>query len=61
MGFVWLRLACDSCPAALKDEIWLYIQAIWNNLPQADIQNVFESMPHPTETLNATPDGYIKC
>ncbi|GFT32657.1 hypothetical protein TNCV_3145951 [Trichonephila clavipes] len=35
------RLARDPCPAASKDELLLRIQAIWNSLPQADIQNLF--------------------
>ncbi|GFW18723.1 transposable element Tcb1 transposase [Trichonephila clavipes] len=33
------RLARDPHPAASKDELLLRIQAIWNSLPQADIQN----------------------
>ncbi|GFS84464.1 transposable element Tcb1 transposase [Trichonephila clavipes] len=38
-------LARDPHPAASKDELLLRIQAIWNCLPQADIQNLFDSMP----------------
>ncbi|GFT38075.1 hypothetical protein TNCV_4103131 [Trichonephila clavipes] len=37
-------LARDPCPAASKDELLLRIQAIWNSLLHADIQNPFESM-----------------
>ena len=33
------HLARDSRPAASKDELLLRIQAMWNSLPQADIQN----------------------
>ncbi|GFV18828.1 hypothetical protein TNCV_4757151 [Trichonephila clavipes] len=39
------RLARYPRPSASKDELWLRIQAIWNSLPQADIQNRFDSMP----------------
>ncbi|GFV70352.1 hypothetical protein TNCV_4797711 [Trichonephila clavipes] len=37
------RLARDPRPS--KDEFFLRIQAIWNSIPQADIQNLFDSMP----------------
>ena len=36
------RLAHDPRPAASKDELWLRIQAIWNSLRQAYIQNLFD-------------------
>ncbi|GFT21157.1 transposable element Tcb2 transposase [Trichonephila clavipes] len=39
------RLARDLRPAASKDELLLCIQAMWNSLPQAGIQNLFHSMP----------------
>ncbi|GFV83736.1 transposable element Tcb2 transposase [Trichonephila clavipes] len=39
------RLARDLRSADSKDEFFLHIQAIWNSLPQADIQNLFDSMP----------------
>ncbi|GFU54219.1 transposable element Tcb2 transposase [Trichonephila clavipes] len=39
------RLARDLRPVILTDELWLRIQTIWNTLPQADIQNLFNSMP----------------
>ncbi|PRD30714.1 UNVERIFIED_CONTAM: Transposable element Tcb2 transposase [Trichonephila clavipes] len=38
-------LARDQRPAASKDEPLLRIQAVWNSLPQADIRNLFDSMP----------------
>ena len=38
------RLARDPRPAASKDELWLRIQAIWNSLPQTDIENPFNSI-----------------
>ncbi|GFW11763.1 transposable element Tc1 transposase [Trichonephila clavipes] len=39
------RLARDPRPSASKDELLLRTQAIWNSLPQADIQYLFNSMP----------------
>ncbi|GFV24400.1 transposable element Tcb2 transposase [Trichonephila clavipes] len=41
-------LTRDPRPAASKAEILLRIQAIWNSLPQADSQNLFDSMPRRT-------------
>ncbi|GFV34866.1 transposable element Tcb2 transposase [Trichonephila clavipes] len=38
LDFFGWRLACDPRSAASKDELLLCIQAIWNSLPQADIQ-----------------------
>ncbi|GFX90297.1 transposable element Tcb2 transposase [Trichonephila clavipes] len=49
--FVGRRLGRD--PAASKDELLLHIQAIWNSLPQADIQNLFDSMPRRIAALIA--------
>ncbi|GFU52542.1 transposable element Tcb1 transposase [Trichonephila clavipes] len=39
------RIALDPRPTASKDEFWLRMQAIWNSLLQAGIQNRFDSMP----------------
>ncbi|GFT48264.1 transposable element Tcb1 transposase [Trichonephila clavipes] len=39
------RFARDPHLAVSKDELLLRVQAIWNSLPQADIQNLFDSMP----------------
>ncbi|GFV91222.1 uncharacterized protein TNCV_897431 [Trichonephila clavipes] len=47
------RLARDPCSATSKDEFLLRIQAIWNSLPQADIQNLFDSMPSRIAALIA--------
>ncbi|GFU70363.1 uncharacterized protein TNCV_2916261 [Trichonephila clavipes] len=47
------RLTRDPRPAASKDELLLRIQAIWNSLPQADIQNLFNSMPRRMAALIA--------
>ncbi|GFW78010.1 transposable element Tcb1 transposase [Trichonephila clavipes] len=54
------HLARDPRPAASKDELFLRIQAIWNSLPQADIQNLFDSMPRRIAALIAAHGGYIK-
>ncbi|GFT00625.1 transposable element Tcb2 transposase [Trichonephila clavipes] len=54
------RLAHVPCPAASKDELLLRIPAIWNSLPQADIQNLFNSMPRRIEVLIVARGGYTK-
>ncbi|GFX65776.1 hypothetical protein TNCV_2043101 [Trichonephila clavipes] len=54
------RLARDLRPAASKDELLLPIQAIWNSLPQADIQNLFDSMPRRIAALIAEGGGCTK-
>ncbi|GFW31319.1 hypothetical protein TNCV_2579001 [Trichonephila clavipes] len=54
------RLARDPRPAASKDELLLRIQAMWNSLPQAEIQNLFDSMPRRTAALISTRGGYTK-
>ena len=41
-------LARGPRPAASKHEYWRRIQVICNSLPKADIQNLFDSMPHRT-------------
>ncbi|GFU62794.1 hypothetical protein TNCV_1381641 [Trichonephila clavipes] len=56
-----LRLPRDLRPAASKDEILLRIQAIRNSLPQADIQNLLDSMPRRIAALIAARGGYTKC
>ncbi|GFX62330.1 transposable element Tcb1 transposase [Trichonephila clavipes] len=53
-------LARDPRPAASKDEFLLRIQAIWNSLPQADIQNLFDFMPRHVAALIAARGGYTK-
>ncbi|PRD29208.1 UNVERIFIED_CONTAM: hypothetical protein NCL1_30113 [Trichonephila clavipes] len=54
------RLASSPRPAASKDELLMRIRAIWNSLPQADIQNLFDSMPRYTAALIAAQVGYSK-
>ncbi|GFY13084.1 transposable element Tcb1 transposase [Trichonephila clavipes] len=59
-NLVGRRLARDPHPAASKDELLLRIQAIWNSLPQADIQNLFDSVPRRFAALIAARGGYTK-
>ncbi|GFU99476.1 transposable element Tc1 transposase [Trichonephila clavipes] len=54
------RLARDPRPASTKDELLMRLQAIWNFLSQADIQNLFDSMPRLIVALIATRGGYTK-
>ncbi|GFW30567.1 transposable element Tc1 transposase [Trichonephila clavipes] len=54
------RLARYLRPAVPKDELLLRIQTIRNSLSQADIQNLFDSMPRRIEALIAARGGYTK-
>ncbi|GFX79543.1 transposable element Tc1 transposase [Trichonephila clavipes] len=54
------RLARDPSPAVSKDELLLHKQAIWNSLPQTDIQNLFDSIPYRVAALIAVRGGYTK-
>ncbi|GFT37231.1 transposable element Tcb1 transposase [Trichonephila clavipes] len=64
IGLLWelviRRLACDPHPAASKDKLLLLIHAMWNSLPQANIQNLFNSMPRRITALIAARNGYTK-
>ncbi|GFV86167.1 transposable element Tc1 transposase [Trichonephila clavipes] len=51
------RLARDSRLAASEDELF---QAIWNSLPQVDIQNLFDFMPRCIAAVIAARGGYTK-
>ena len=46
--------------APLKDELWLCIKAIWDSLPLADIQKLFDSMPRSSAALIAVHGSYTK-
>ncbi|GFU56545.1 transposable element Tcb2 transposase [Trichonephila clavipes] len=59
-NLVGRRLTRDPHPTASKDELLLHIQAMWNSLPQADIQNLFASMPRRIAALNAARGAYTK-
>ncbi|GFV49335.1 transposable element Tcb2 transposase [Trichonephila clavipes] len=58
--FVGRRIARDLRPVASTDELWLRIQTIWNTLPQADIKNLFNSMPRRVAALIAARGGHTK-
>ncbi|GFW56460.1 transposable element Tcb1 transposase [Trichonephila clavipes] len=53
-------LTRDPRPAVSKDELLLRIQAIWNSLSQADIPNLFDSMPRRITALIAARGVYTK-
>ncbi|GFW97277.1 transposable element Tcb2 transposase [Trichonephila clavipes] len=53
------RLVRDPHPAASKDELLLRILAIRNSVPEADIQNLFDSMPRGYTKVQAR-GGYTK-
>ncbi|GFW82276.1 transposable element Tcb1 transposase [Trichonephila clavipes] len=54
------RLARDPRPVSSKDELLLRMQAMWNSLPQAITQNLFDSKPRRIATLVAARGGYTK-
>ncbi|GFU11405.1 hypothetical protein TNCV_4041111 [Trichonephila clavipes] len=60
LDLVGRRLASDSRPATSKHEFLVCIQAMWNSLPQADIQHLFDSMPRRVAALIATRGCYTK-
>ena len=41
----------QSPPAPTLDALWSRIQTAWRNIPQEDIQGLFDSMPRQIETL----------
>ncbi|GFU07008.1 transposable element Tcb1 transposase [Trichonephila clavipes] len=53
-------LTRDPITATSKDELLLSMQTIWNFLPQADIQNLFDSMPRHIAALFAARGDYTK-
>ena len=60
----WDILVCctarDPHLATTRDEISLCMQAVWNTIPQADIQNLFDSLPRRIAALIAALGGYTK-
>ncbi|PRD18896.1 UNVERIFIED_CONTAM: Transposable element Tcb2 transposase [Trichonephila clavipes] len=52
------RLTRDPRPTASKDELLLCMQTIWNSLPQANIQSLFDSLPRCIVALIAARGGY---
>ncbi|GFT92613.1 transposable element Tc1 transposase [Trichonephila clavipes] len=57
--FGW-SLARDLRHVASTDELWLRIKTIWNTLRQADIQNLFNSMPRRVVALIAAREGHTE-
>ena len=57
---VW-DLVGGSRLAVPKDELLLLIEAIWNFLPQADIQNLFDSIPRRIAAITGARGGNTKC
>ncbi|GFX66068.1 uncharacterized protein TNCV_4102081 [Trichonephila clavipes] len=53
-------LTRDPRPAASKDKLLLRIQAIWNSLPQVNIQNMFDFLPRRIAAFIAVLGGYTK-
>ncbi|GFW14432.1 transposable element Tcb1 transposase [Trichonephila clavipes] len=54
------HLARDPRSSASKDELLLRVQAIWNFLSQANIQNLFDFIPRRIAALIAARDGCTK-
>ncbi|PRD27402.1 UNVERIFIED_CONTAM: hypothetical protein NCL1_35463 [Trichonephila clavipes] len=62
LGLLIRRICCllNTCGIGSKDELMLRKEAIWNSLPQGDIQNLFDSMPRRIAALIAARGGYTK-
>ena len=45
-------------PAPTLDTLWTCIQTVWRDIPQEDIQGLFDSMPRRIETLIAAHGGF---
>ncbi|GFV09102.1 transposable element Tc1 transposase, partial [Trichonephila clavipes] len=57
---VWYLVGRRPRHSASKDEILLRMQNIWNSLPQANIQNLFDSTPRRIVALIAARREYTK-
>ena len=53
-------LSRDPRPAASKNELWLLIQAIWNSLQQADVENLFDSIATSYSSVYCSTCGWAK-
>ena len=58
--FVTRQHAHHGCPAANTDEVWVWIEAVWNAIPQVHIQNFFDSMPLRVEALIVAHGSFTK-
>ena len=52
------RLIRQGPPAPTLDALWTRIQIAWRDIPQEDIQGLFDSMPRHIETLIAAHGGF---
>ena len=55
---VGLRLTHQGPPATTLDALWTRIQTAWRDIPQEDIQGLFDSMSRRIETLIAAHGGF---
>ena len=53
-----LRRIHQSPPAPTLNALWTRIKIVWRDIPQEDIQGLFDSMPRRTETLIAAHGGF---
>ena len=51
------RLIRQGPPAPTLDALWTCIQTTWRDIPQEDIQGLFDSIPQRIETLIAVHGG----
>ena len=47
------RLIRQGPPAPTLDALWTRIQTAWRDIPQDDIQGLFDSMPQRIERMEA--------
>ena len=52
------RLIRQGPPAPNLDVLWTRIQTAWRDVPQEDIQGLFDSIPRRIETLIAAHEGF---
>ena len=52
------RLIRQGPPSPTLDALWTRIQTAWRDIPQEDIQDLFDSMPRRIETLIAAHGGF---
>ena len=55
------RLIRQGLPAPTVDTLWAVAQTAWRDIPQEDIQGLFDSMPRRIETLIAANEGFTPC
>lgn len=60
VDFIYWRLICYPLLRASADELWVFIQRIWNALQEAGIHNLIYSIPHHIAELIATCGDYSK-